>query len=333
MANEMGPAGRIGISAAAVAALVLGACAAEPEAQSDGAASEIIPEILMNGERLFPESITSDAAGNIYIGSNPGVIYRARRGAETAEEWAVPSADNGLQSVFGVLADDARGLLWVCSNPNTLVQPPQTGPASLKAFTLDDGMLHASYDFPADAGPSLCNDMAIADNGDIYASDTTGGRVFKLTDGGETLEIFAADEEFATIDGIAIAEDGTIYINAIQRNTLVRVNVDAGGNFTDSTVLTLSREVAGPDGLRPLGGNRFLQSEGNSGLITVVTIDGDNAEIETIAEGIDYASSVTEVDGRAFYPEGKLSYLFDPNKQMEDPGEFRVRNVAIPAAE
>lgn len=316
------------------ALLVLGACAGDAGSEtSDGAASAVPPEIVMDGERLFPESITSDAAGNIYIGSNPGAIYRAEPGSETADVWIAPDEANGLQTVFGVLADDTRGLLWACSNPNMSAgSPPAAGPA-IKTFSLADGSLQETYAFPADIGPAMCNDMTIAANGDVYASEMLGGRIMRLPAGADGWEVFAADEEFTTVDGIAFAEDGTLYVNAIQRNSLVRVNVDEHGAFTNATVLNLSREIAGPDGLRLLNGHRFLQSEGNSGLITVVTIDGDNALIETIAQGIDYASSVTEVNGRAFYPEGKLSFMFDPNKQMQDPGPFIVRNAAIPEAE
>lgn len=328
MTKSSGPAGRLGIAALGALVLALPACSQQPEE----AAPISVPAIVLEGERLFPESITSDAAGNIYIGSNPGMIFRTQAGNDSAPVWISPDEENGLMSVFGVLADDARGLLWVCTNPNTLVQPPQEGTPSIKTFSLVDGALQASYPFPAD-GPAMCNDMAIASNGDVYASEMLGGRILRLANGAAEWEVFAADEEFATIDGIAIGEDGTIYANAIQRNTLLRVNVDEAGAFTDVTVLTPSREMAGPDGLRPIGGNRFLQSEGNSGLITLVTIDGDNAQIETIAEGVDYASSVTAVDGRVFYPEGKLSFLFDPNKQMQDPGEFRVFNAEIPVAE
>lgn len=323
------PAGRTSLFALAIAAGALAACAQEAEISAEPPP----PQIVMQGERLFPESITSDAAGNIYIGSNPGMIFRTQAGSQTAAPWIVPDADNGLLSVFGVLADDAAGLLWVCSNPNTLAQPPQTGPVTIKTFSLADGSFEASYPFPDDLGPAMCNDMTIAANGDVFASEMLGGRILRLPAGGDAWEIFSQDEEFATIDGIAFAGDGTLYANAIQRNSLLRVNTDSDGNFTDVTVLQPSRAMAGPDGLRLLSGNRFLQSEGNSGQITVVTVEGDTAQIETIAEGIDYASSVTAVDGRAFYPEGKLSFLFDPNKQMQDPGEFIVRNALIPVAE
>ncbi len=326
---------RLAIGQAIGAAMLLsalGACAqSETEAGMEEPAS--VTEVVMDGERLFPESITSDANGNLYIGSNPGAIYRARPGEENATVWIAPSEENGLQSVFGVLVDDERNLLWACTNPNTLVQPPQEGPAAIKTFSLADGSLQATYPFPADSGPAMCNDMTIAQNGDVYASEMLGGRIMRLPAGGDSWEVFAQDEEFGTIDGIALAEDGTLYANAIQRNTLLRVDVDEAGAFTGVTVLETSRPMEGPDGLRLLEGHRFLQSEGNSGVITVVDIEGDAATIETIAEGIDYASSVTAVNGRAWYPEGKLSYLFDPNKQMQDPGEFVIRSVEIPEAE
>ena len=292
------------------------------------AAQATPPEITMQGQRLFPESITSDAAGNIYVGSNPGVIFRALPGAAVATPLIVPDAANGLASVFGVLADDVRGLLWVCTNP---AGPGGGGPA-VKTFRLADGALVASYPFDAGSSPAMCNDMTLAANGDVYATETLGGRIMRLVNGGSTFHVWATDPEFATADGIAFAGDGTLYMNAIQRNNLVRANRDAAGDFTGATVITPSRPMGGPDGLRLLAGNRFLQSEGNAGLITVVTIHGDRAEIQTIAEGVDYASSVTAVGGRAFYPDGKLRFLFGP-LAGQDPGAFVVHNVAIPEAE
>ena len=288
-------------------------------------------EITMVGERLFPESITSDAAGNIYVGSNPGIVFRALRGSDRAEPWIMPDAESGLQSVFGVLADDARGLLWVCSNPNTLVEPRQTGLATVKAFTMSSGQLMADYPFPADAGPSLCNDMTIAPNGDLYATDTVGARIFRLRSGGSTLDFWGASDHFASIDGISFGRGGALYANSIQRNTLLRVGMGPNESFGAVEVLQTTAPMAGPDGLRPLGGNRMLQSEGNAGTITVLTFpETGPVEIEVIASGIDYASSVTMVGTRAYYPEGKLSYMFDPAKRGQDPGTFVIRSVEIP---
>lgn len=299
---------------------LLAACATVPGERAG------LPDMVLQGERLFPESITSDAAGNLYIGSNPGMIFRARAGDSVARPWIVPDAANGLATVFGVLVDEPRGLLWVCSNP----RQGEGGAPTIKTFRLGDGALVASYPLSVE-GPAMCNDMTVGPDGEVYASETLGGRILKLANGGTAFTEWARDPEFATADGI-VWGDGQLYMNAIQRNNLVRANRDAAGNFTGATVLTPSRPMGGPDGLRALGGNRFLQSEGNAGLITLVTITGDQAEIQTLAEGIDYASAVTAVNGRAFYPEGKLRFLFGP-AAGQDPGPFVVRNVAIPEAE
>lgn len=294
------------------------ACATVPDAP---------PDIVLPGERLFPESITSDAAGHIYVGSNPGTIYRARAGDSEAQPWIVPDVANGLATVFGVLVDEGRGLLWVCSNP----RQGEGGAPAIKAFRLGDGALVASYPLAVE-GPAMCNDMTVAPNGDVYASETLGGRILLLESGGAAFTEWARHPEFASADGIVWGGDGQLYLNAIQRNNLVRANRDPSGNFAGATVLTPSRPMGGPDGLRALGGNRFLQSEGNAGLITLVEITGDRAEITTLADGVDYASAVTAVGGRAFYPEGKLRFLFGP-AAGQDPGPFVVRNVAIPEAE
>ena len=312
-------------------AWLLGVALLTPGCATAQIAPAMPTEITMQGERLFPESIASDAAGNIYIGSNPGIVFRALRGSAAAEPWLMPDAETGLQSVFGVLVDDARGLLWVCSNPNTLVEPRQTGLAMVKAFTLSSGQLMADYPFPADSGPALCNDITIDANGDVYASDTVGARILRLRSGGSALEYWGASEHFAAIDGLSFGPGGALYANSIQRNTLMRVGKGADGSFGAVELLETSAPLGGPDGLRPLGGNRMLQSEGNAGTITVLTFsDNGPVQVQVIASGIDYASSVTTVGGRAYFPEGKLSYMFDPAKRGQDPGDFVVRSVEIP---
>ena len=312
------PLGRI-ISLAGV--LLASACATV-------APATVPAPVSLQGERLFPESLSSDAAGTLYIGSNTGTVFRARAGDRVATPFIVPSAANGLATVFGVLVDEGRGLLWVCSNPR---QGEQGGAPAILTFRLADGSLVASYPLGV-TGPAMCNDMTVAPNGDVYASETLGGRVLRLANGGQAFAVWATDPAFASADGIVWGGDGQLYITAIQRNNLVRANRDAAGNFISATVIQTSRPISTPDGLRALGGNRFLQTEGNAGLVTLLTITGDRAEVVTLAEGVDYASAVTAVGSRAFYTEGKLRFLFGP-AAGQDPGPFVVRNVAIPEGE
>src|SRR5512139_2390581 len=162
------------------------------------------PRDILLGQRVFPESIASDAAGNLYVGSNAGTIYRVRPGAAAAQPWIAPSASNGLRSLFGVFADEGRKVVWACSIPNLFVQPRETGISVLKAFDLASGAMKASYDFPADR-PSACNDIAVARDGTVYATETLSGRIFALRPGANALALFAEGQDLVGVDGIAIA--------------------------------------------------------------------------------------------------------------------------------
>ncbi len=311
---------RLTIATAALAALLAGCATA-------GTAAEPA-DIAINGSRVHPESVTSDAAGNVYTGSVPGTIYRATPGSTTAEPWIAPSPENGLTSVFGVLADDRRGLLWVCNNA-PFGGPPQPGlKSSLKSFDLATGAFRASYDFPGE-GPLICNDIAIGPQGTTFATDTSGGRIFALQPGAAATELFAADPALVGIDGIAFSAAGTMYINNVRANTMQRVNRN-GFAFTNLTTLTLSEPVAGPDGLRHVSGNRFLQAEGTAGRVTYVDIEGDVATITPVKTGLESTPGVTRVGNVGYVTEGKINYLFDPNLRGQDPGAFTIRAFALP---
>jgi hypothetical protein len=285
-------------------------------------------DIVINGSRVHPESITADAAGNIYVGSVGGTIYRAPAGSTTAEPWVVPSAQNGLTSLFGVLADDARGLLWVCNNP-PFGGPPQPGArASLRAFDLATGSLSAVYDFLGE-GPAVCNDIAIGPGGVTFATDTSGGRILALLPNANELEVFAADPALVGIDGIAFAGDGTMYINNVRQHTVQRVE-RSGSGFAGLTTLTLSQPVNGPDALRPVGGNRFLQAEGPGNRVTYVDIEGDRAVITPVRTRLDSSPGVTHVGRTGYATEGKIAYLFDPELRDKSPDPFIIRAFPLP---
>jgi len=303
----------------------LGACGSDQAAEVVDAPQDI----AINGTRVFPESITSDAAGNIYISSNGGTIYRATPGARTAEPWIVPSEQNGLLSLFGVLADESHGLLWACSNP-PFGGPPQPGAvSSIKGFSLSSGELEKNFDFPA-GKPTACNDLAVAEDGTLWATDTASGRIFTVAPDAAAMTLFAEGEDLVGVDGIAFADDGTLYINNVRQNLVQRVNRSGDGSYAGLTDLTLSQPVDGPDGLRPVGGHRFLQAEGTGNRVALVEVDGDSATVTTIRDGLDSSPGVTRVGPVGYATEGKIGYLFDPALQGQDPGPFIVRAFPLP---
>ncbi|WP_336980527.1 hypothetical protein [Altererythrobacter fulvus] len=312
---------------AMLAALLLAGTIALPAALQ--AAEGAPADIPINGSRIFPESISADIDGNIYVGSANGTIYRVESEGTTAEPWILPSAENGLTSLFGVLADENRGLLWVCNNP-PFGGPPQPGAKSgLKSFDLFSGELRGTYDFPGD-GPAACNDMTIQNLADIYVTDTAGGRIFHLAPDAEELELFAQSPELVGVDGIAVSGDGTLYINNVRQNLVQRIKQNPDATYAGLTTLTLSEPVSGPDALRLVGDNRFLQAEGSGNRVTYVEVNGNSAKITPIRTGLDSSPGVTHVNGIAYATEGKIAYMFDPALKDKSPDPFIIRAFKLP---
>lgn len=313
------------LALALVGTVFLAGCATTPAGSSAPAA--VTHDVTIEGSRVYPESITSDARGNLYNASTPGTIYRTLAGEGVARPWIVPGPANGLKSVFGVYADDKRGLLWVCTNPNSFNR--ETGLSALKAFDLATGALKHSYDFPGGA-PAACNDIVVGDDGTTWATETSGGRIFVLKPGASALELYAASQALVGIDGISIAGDGQVYINNVRQNLLQRVLRNADGSFAGLSNLATSAPMGGPDGLRWLGGNRFIQGEGSSGRVTLVDIAGDAATLTLVAEGLDGPVGVTVVGDHAYVVEGKIGYLFNPDLRDKNPDPFLIRAIKLP---
>jgi sugar lactone lactonase YvrE len=193
---------------------------------------------------------------------------------------------------------------------------------------LATGALKATYPFPGE-GAAICNDIAVGPRGMVFATDTSGGKIFTLAPGGAALETLVADPELVGIDGIAVTQDGTVIINNVRKNTMQRVNRN-GTAFAGLVTLTLSEPVSGPDGLRWLSGNRFLQAEGTAGRVTYVDIEGDTAKITPVRSGLESSPGVTRVGTTGYATEGKINYLFDPALRDKSPDPFIIRSFPLP---
>ena len=286
-------------------------------------------DIRIDDVRVFPESVTATADGTVYTGSIKGIVFRAPKGAAFAEPWILPTEKNGILSILGVLADARSRTLWVCSAPSPIRTPPAVGVTALMAFDLKTGAQKAAYPFPAPAG--ACNDVTVAKDGAVFATDTPNGRIFVLKRGAKSLALFAQDDRLKGIDGIAFSGDGTLYLNIVSKGQLMRVDRGPAGAMSGLTELKLSQPVAGPDGFRLIAGHRFLLAEGASGRIDQVEIKGDEAQITVLKEGLMSPPGVTMAGKTAYAMEGKIGYLIDPKLKGQDPGAFFVRQIQLPS--
>jgi sugar lactone lactonase YvrE len=280
------------------------------------------PEITFTDGRIFPESLTSTRNGTLYIGSlGQDSVYRATGKEEKASVW-IPAKSNGLLTVLGVFADEPAGTLWVCASATSgRGGAPVVGETALKAFALKDASFKASYPFP---NGGLCNDIAVARDGTVYVTDTTGARVLRLKKGTSALEPWAADPMLlATADGVALLADGNVYVNSVGQGTLMRVPVKSDGSAGTIKKLETSRPLMQPDGMRSVGSKAMLLVEG-AGRLDEITIDGDKADVKVIREGLTGPTAVTVTGGMAYVSEARLNYRNDPKLRDQDPGPFRA---------
>jgi sugar lactone lactonase YvrE len=290
-------------------------------------AAQPITEITLPGSRLYTESITSTKDGTLFAGSvGKGNVVRIPYGTTTVTEFIKPGS-NGLNAVFGIYADEKHQTLWICSDH---WDGGKGDPPAVKTFDLTTGAAKGSYTLPGNA--TFCNDIAVADNGTAYISDTDQGRLVMLKPGAKELEVAAKDPLLKGIDGLAFGEKKVLFVNSVTENKLLRVDLGPDGKSKDIIECKLSQPLTRPDGMRTIGKNRLLMAE-NSGNMDIVTISGlnfQNADIKAIKSGLESTPAVTATRGMAWIAEGKLNYRNDPALKDKSPDPFKIYAVQLP---
>lgn len=293
-----------------------------------------LDHVVLPGDRPYPESVTSTAAGTLYTGSfAAGGIFRVPPNTAEAEVWIKPGAF-GTRSILGVLADEKSGTLWACSNDLSalgVAGPSEVKGSWLKGFDLQTGAGKISARFPGKK--NFCNDIAVDQAGGVYVTNSFKPQILKLNPATQTLDVWLDNAQFSApagafgLDGIAFAADGDLYVDTFSSAKMFRIDVKDGKPGA-VTPIELSQPVQLTDALRPLGGDAFLLIEG-VGRLDRVTIDGNEATVETLKDGLNGPTGVTAVGDTAWVSEGQLKHLFsriDPNPVLP----FRLTAVLIP---
>lgn len=287
------------------------------------AAANAFCPIALPGERLFPENVSITPDGTAFVGSAYGGVLRVSLRTGRVDTWLEPAA-HGTGSIYGVLADVRHRMLWVCSNDlsarNVVVVGADPGSA-LKGFDLRTGRQRVSLALP---GPApICNDIAVADDGSVYVTDTGASQVLRWQPGADALEVWTSDAVLQApagggLDGIAFGRDGQLYLNNVRSGELFRVTTAADGSAATISKLTLSRPLVRPDGMRMISSTELVLAEGD-GRIDQLTIDGDHVHVRTLAEGISEPTGVDVYSGTIWYVQGQLSYLLQPEAAQGSP--------------
>jgi sugar lactone lactonase YvrE len=273
-------------------------------------------EIAIDGDKIFPESMTSAPDGSVIFGSiGQHAIYRAKPGSGSADVWIAPDT-GGLSSVFGVFADPKSNTLWACTGTPAFL-PPQPGapppaPSKLYAFDLKTGAQKAHYTMPT-AG-AFCNDIAVDAAGNAYATDTNNMEVVRLKRGAQQLEVWAGNGGFGpkggVLDGISVLGK-RVLVDTLATSKVFSVPIEADGKSGTVTEVTLDKAISRPDGMRSFGKDKLLIVEGgNGGKLSKIALSGNSGKVETLKEDYpDGPVAVTVVGTTAYVVEAQLAAL------------------------
>ena len=245
-----------------------------------GVAGVVAEEALFTSRRLTPageysggiEGPAVDAAGNLYAvgikkkGVDPkkqGTIGKLKPGATKSEVFAVLS----LGRIGNGIRFDRDGRMYVADfkgNSVLAFEPGQT--VSSIYFTSD------RFNQP--------NDLAIAADGTLYASDPSfprkTGQIWRITRGPDRKgrgEIMASERQMGTTNGLDLSPDGqTLYVSESNTREIWAYRLD-GAKLT-APRLVKKFGAAELDGLRTdVDGRIFVTRPGN-GTIALLTPDG-----------------------------------------------------------
>ena len=245
-----------------------------------------------------PESLTVGPDGTLILGSaSSPKIYRAKKGAMTAEVWIDVSSEVPKGTFLGVLADALSNTLWACQINDG--SPGEGRKSTLRGFDLKTGAAKSRWDLPSET--NLCNDMVVAPDRSLYVTDTFRGRIWRVKPGGADATLVIDNMRYLYgVDGIAFL-NGQLYVNTVFAGNLYRVNIDAAGKGT-LTEIFMDKLVKNPDGMREAGGKLFVAENAGS-KVHYLTIKGDTATVTVIKDGLQTPTAVQPFAGEVWIAE------------------------------
>lgn len=280
-------------------------------------------DIELPGEAFYPEGVA--AYGELlFVGSAAtGEIVRADSCSGTVEI-LVPAGN--LPGAIGLRVDAARNILWACAFDST-----QEEFSSLNAFDLDSGKHLGAHSWE---NPGFCNDVALDDKGNVYATDSYGHRIVRVASkdalGDTAVETWLADPAFVVpageigLNGITW-EAGLLRVVTTADGRLLEVSIEGDGSPGAVTVTGKAGTLAGPDGMIPHEGG-LLMVEGVATRLSLV--DPDDLTVTPVAEGFDFPTTVAVIGDTAWVAEAQFDHLLglDPAPPTLP---FRVRRVPL----
>jgi DNA-binding beta-propeller fold protein YncE len=235
---------------------------------------------------FFPEGVTASPVGRLYVGSiADGSIYTVGPTETTATPF-LPANTLDKPSVLGMAVNADGSILWVC---NTVTAAPAGTLPSAAIVGIDAAtrQIKAKHEMPPSAVGSFCNDIVISANGTLWATESFGGRLFRipaadlLTNSAATAWLQAAELAGPLPDGPKVGVfganglalvSGKLFVVNSSRGTLLSIDPTlaepVSGDLHPVALTEAGADIvlANPDGVTKVSNTELLVVE--NGLFT-----------------------------------------------------------------
>jgi hypothetical protein len=140
------------------------------------------------------------------------------------------AASKGLGSLFGAAYDPVRKRLWIASG--SVSETPKAEPAWTGLISVDPERPERPMRIPAPAGATASpGDVAVARDGNVYASDGLSGAVYRCRPGCSALETLLAPGALFSAQGLALSSDQRLLYIADRRYGIAALERSSGRLF------------------------------------------------------------------------------------------------------
>ena len=271
---------------------------------------------------FFPEGIDADArTRTIYLTS-----LRDRQVAVLTDGQLRPllAANASVGSVVGVRVDTVRGVLWLTTAKLPFARPIPGGD-TLRAELLRVGMADGRIErrWRLGDGTGVPGELTLAASGDVFVSDGTKARIYRLRAGGDTLET-TTHAWLRSPQGIVVRDDGAVAWVADWSHGILRWDLATGEmqRVREPDGATL----VGIDGLRAYKGRLIgIQNGISPSRVVDIVLDRDGRRattIFTIDRERPYAGDITVGtllgDTYVFVSSSQWPWFDDDGKRTDD---------------
>lgn len=155
------------------------------------------------------------------------IWYRDVSGREAVMKKFSEDAD-GLLGVFALKIDVARDTLWASSSALPEMKgytEADEGRAFLAAYDLKTRRLRSTHAPPADGSNHVLGDFTIAADGTLYVTDSAAPVIWRLPPGATSLEKWVENDDFVSLQGVALATTGQLLYVSDYANGLWCIDV------------------------------------------------------------------------------------------------------------